>query len=138
MRNYIPKSIIPERVQRYVTDIIRDYKGLKYEYMQNTNSILLASPSPPDKGSHRRTSNTSDTTGDKVVRLVGMSRLSEELQAFETVYSKLGSEEKKFVQEHFWDGKGYLNCDTYMSVATMKRTRFRIIYDVGIELGMIR
>ena len=113
---------------------------MKIEYTQQVNSILQSSPSPPDIASHRKSNDTSDTTGDKATQLNSefMTRLLEKIIAVETVYLRLPGVEQKFIQQYFWEGRRYLDCETYMSVATMKRAKHKIVYYVGVELKEIR
>lgn len=136
MRNYTPKKI-PDR--SYIIRIIKNYPNLKYTYTEAANSILLASPNPPDKGSHRKSNNTSDTTGDRVIKLSEphMQRDLEKIQAFEVVYDKLGGDGKKFIREHFWKGKCFRDCDVYYCERTLSDIRGKFIQDVAIQLGEI-
>jgi len=140
-REYIPKSLkMPRRTWQHVKNIIRDYREMKAEYNECVSSILYASHSVCDVASFRKSNNTSDTTGDKVVRLTSpyMIELQRMTSAFEKIYANLGGEEKKFIQGHYWEGKLFRQCDCYMSERTMSDINKKIIFQIAYELNLIK
>ena len=111
---------------------------MKTTYTEQVNSILLSSPNPSD--GQPKGNNTSDTTGDKAVRLNSefMTRLLEKIIAVETVYFRLSGEEQKFIRQYFFEGRRYLDCDVFYSERAMHNIKHKIVQDVAILLKEIR
>lgn len=131
--------------------ILSSYETNKITYAEWTNSILFSSPSPPDMGSHRRTSNTSDTTGDKATQLNSpfMVRLLGEIIAVETALENMDKVKKEFVKQYFFEGRLYINCEIKvklkksrkvicLSVRTLKRKCVEVVNEVSVELAKVK
>ena len=146
MRNYT--GGIPSYKWNLIQAILSSYDTMRKEYVRSTENILLSSPAPADMGSHRRTSDTSDTTGNKAVNLNSpfMQRLKANIIATEKALDKLNEVEMAFVRQYFFQGRRYIDCDirvkrkgkiVILSVNTLSRVCKRIVYTVGKELGEI-
>lgn len=132
---------IDKKVYKYIDYELQHYEDNKKKLEEIREEILEASPLPPD-GQPKGQGSTSNPTEQKAVKLissVALVKIEKTLNSIDKVYDRLEQDYKNFFDWNYKKGVGIVRTcqEVNISERTFYNMRDKIVYNVGMELGLI-
>lgn len=136
--------VIDNKSWRIIEIAIMRYPSQKKKLQEALEDIVLTKGQPSGKTNFdTEYSKPQSVTEAKAMKLSGKyyEKLKKEVEAVEKVYGSLTDVEQQIMRERYWSSPEkkvpYVNIECGYSERQMKRIIFKIIFQVGIELGEI-
>ena len=131
---------IDKKVYKYIDYELQHYEENKKELERLREEILEASPAPADglpRGNAPR--NPTEQKTMKLVSSTALLKIESTIKTIDKVYDQLNNEYKLFFDWNYKKSAGIVRTCQEVNIAekTYYRWRDSIVYNVGMELGII-